>query len=80
MWRLIICSFFLLRCLSLSSQNVEPIMKVLGVSDPTEIEAEDMDRLEKLMSHPLNMNAISKVVLEILYSTLRIFNQFKISL
>ena len=39
-------------------------MNVLGVSDPTEIEAEDMDRLEKLMSHPLNMNSISKVVLE----------------
>ncbi len=48
----------------LFSQNVEPIMKVLGVSDPAEIEEEDMERLEKLITHPLHINAADRVRLE----------------
>lgn len=64
MWRLMYCTVFSFFCVILSSQNVEPIMDVLGVSDPTEIEDEDLERLEKMMTHPLHMNAAGRVQLE----------------
>ena len=58
------CTVFSFFCVILSSQNVEPIMDVLGVSDPTEIEDEDLERLEKMMTHTLHMNAAGRVQLE----------------
>jgi len=64
MWRLVCCTVFSFFYVILSSQNVEPIMKVLGVSDPTEIETEDMERLEKMMTRPLHINSAGRMQLE----------------